>query len=91
MDEKKLKGLCRNCMYRKRCEDAKRYLNMIACSSYRIHGNRKKLTKRSVIMNTVYDFETAISELIDKALNCLSPEEFEKLKDSVSMILSNYE
>ena len=91
MDEKKLKGLCRNCMYRKRCEDAKRYLNMIACSSYRIHGNRKKLTKRSVIMNTVYDFETAISELMDKALNKLSSNEFEVLKDRVSVILTEYD
>lgn len=42
-------------------------------------------------MKTLYDFETAIQELMDEALSTLSPEQFEKLKDSVSMILSCYE
>jgi len=42
-------------------------------------------------MQTLYDFETAFTELMDEALNVLSPEMFEKLKDSVSMILSDYE
>ncbi len=42
-------------------------------------------------MNTVYDFETAISELMDKALNKLSPNEFEVLKDRVSVILTEYD
>lgn len=42
-------------------------------------------------MNTVYDFETAISELMDKALNELSPKEFEALKDKVSTIIAEYD
>lgn len=42
-------------------------------------------------MNTVYDFETAISELMDKALNKLSSNEFEVLKDRVSVILTEYD
>ena len=42
-------------------------------------------------MKTLYDFETAFTELMDTALNELSPEQFEKFKDSVSMILSDYE
>ena len=42
-------------------------------------------------MKTLYDFELAFEELMDKALNDLSPEQFEKFKDSVSMILSDYE
>lgn len=42
-------------------------------------------------MNTVYDFERAFEEMMDEALNKLSPEAFEKLKDSISMILSDYE
>lgn len=42
-------------------------------------------------MNTVYDFESAISELMDKALNELSPNEFKDLKDKVSMILAEYD
>lgn len=43
------------------------------------------------IVKTLYDFETAFEELMDTALNVLSPEQFEKLKDSVSMILEDYE
>lgn len=42
-------------------------------------------------MKTLYDFETAFDELMDTALNTLSPEQFEKLKDSVYMILEDYE
>lgn len=42
-------------------------------------------------MKTLYEFETAFQEMMDEALNALSPEQFEKLKDSVSMILSDYE
>ncbi len=42
-------------------------------------------------MKTLYDFETAFSELMDAALNALSPEQFERFKDSVSMILEDYE
>lgn len=42
-------------------------------------------------MKTLYDFETAFSELMDTALSTLSPEQFERFKDSVSMILEDYE
>lgn len=42
-------------------------------------------------MKTLYEFETAFQELMDTALNTLSPEQFEKLKDSVLMILEDYE
>ena len=42
-------------------------------------------------MNTLYDFETAFQELMDTALNKLTPNQFEKLKDSISMILEDYE
>ena len=38
-------------------------------------------------MKTLYDFE----ELMDAALTTLSNEQFEKFKDSVSMILEDYE
>ena len=41
-------------------------------------------------MKTLYEFENAFTELIDEALNVLSPAQFEKLKDSVSMILGEY-
>ena len=42
-------------------------------------------------METLYEFETAFSELMDAALNALSPEQFDKFVDSVSMILADYE
>ena len=42
-------------------------------------------------MKTLYDFENAFQQMMDNALNVLSPEQFEKLKDSVSMILEDYE
>lgn len=42
-------------------------------------------------MSTIYDFETAISELMDDALNKLSPKDFECLKDRVSIILAEYD
>lgn len=42
-------------------------------------------------METVYDFEMTISDLMDKALNELPPKDFEILKDRVSMILAAYE
>ena len=41
MDSKKLRGLCVTCMYRKKCKEAEIYLNMIQCSEYKRHGNRK--------------------------------------------------
>ena len=42
-------------------------------------------------MKTLYEFESAFEELMDSAQNELSPEQFEKFRDSVSMILSDYE
>ena len=42
-------------------------------------------------MKTVYDYEEAITELLDDANNRLSPEQFDKLKESVANILSDYE
>ena len=42
-------------------------------------------------MDTLYDFERAFEELMDNALNKLTPDQFEKFKDSVSMILEDYE
>ena len=41
-------------------------------------------------MKTLLDFENAFTELMDEALNVLSPAQFEKLKDSVQMILGDY-
>ena len=41
-------------------------------------------------MKTVYDFENDVTELLDKALNELSPAEFDKLKDDIRTILSDY-
>ena len=42
-------------------------------------------------MKTLYEFETAFQEMMEDASNKLSHEQFEKFKDSVSMILSDYE
>ena len=40
-------------------------------------------------METRYDFESVIDELFDEALNKLSPDDYEKLLDSVSMMLAD--
>lgn len=40
---------------------------------------------------TKYDYEHEFEELMDSALNELSPKAFEGLKDDISMILSDYE
>lgn len=40
---------------------------------------------------TLWEYETAFQDLMDDALNNLSPANFEKFKDSVSMILGDYE
>lgn len=40
-DEKRLQGLCKNCMRRKKCDEARRYLDMVRCSRYKVHKNRK--------------------------------------------------
>lgn len=42
-------------------------------------------------MKTKYEFECAFEELLDNALNTLSPEAFKGLLDSISMIVSDYE
>lgn len=39
----------------------------------------------------LYEFENAFEELLDKALNELAPETFDKLLDSISMIVCDYE
>ena len=39
-------------------------------------------------MTTIYDFETAVDELLDDALNKLSHEEYEQLLDSIDVMLS---
>lgn len=41
-------------------------------------------------MKTKYDFESEIDELLDEALNELSPEEYDRLLDSVSMSLADH-
>lgn len=40
VEDKKLQGLCKECIHRNSCQDAKRHLNMIECSEYK---NWKKL------------------------------------------------
>ncbi len=41
-------------------------------------------------MKTLSEFKIEFVEMMDKALNVLSPEQFEKLKDSISKILDDY-
>lgn len=40
---------------------------------------------------TLYDFDNQFEELMDKAVNELSPKTFKKFLDDISMILSDYE
>lgn len=42
-------------------------------------------------MKTLYEFETAFEELMDRALNTLTPKAFDNFKDSITMILEDYE
>lgn len=42
-------------------------------------------------MKTLYDFDSAFENLMDDALNNLSPESFQKFKDDITMILADYE
>lgn len=42
-------------------------------------------------MKNKYYFERAIEELLDEALNTLSPDSFKQFLDSISMILEDYE
>lgn len=41
-------------------------------------------------MNTIYDFESAIDELLDEALNELSPKDYQILLDHVDMSLVDH-
>lgn len=43
------------------------------------------------MLKTLYDFENAFQDMMDKASKVLSPEHFEQLKDTISMILANEE
>ena len=40
---------------------------------------------------SLYEFDTRFEELLDEALNELSPKQFEKFLDDISMILSDYD
>jgi len=40
---------------------------------------------------TVYGYESMIQELLDEALNELTPDGFAKLLDSINMMLADYE
>ena len=40
---------------------------------------------------TVYGYESMIQELLDEALNELTPHDFAKLLDSINMMLADYE
>ena len=42
-------------------------------------------------MKTRYEFEMEFQELMDAALNELSPAQFKRLKEDVTMILQDYE
>ena len=42
-------------------------------------------------MKTIYDFDSAFEDLMDDALNNLSPESFRKFIDDITMILADYE
>lgn len=40
---------------------------------------------------TLYEFENAFKEFMDRALYDLSPKQFSKFLDDISMILTDYE
>lgn len=40
---------------------------------------------------SLYEFDTRFEELLDEALNELSPKQFAKFLDDISMILSDYD
>ena len=48
-------------------------------------GRVKKQTK------TLYDFDNEFEELMDQAVNDLSPKQFAKFLDDISMMLADYE
>ena len=45
LDERRLQGLCKGCMRRKRCPEAKRYLDMLSCNAYKVHKLRGRFKK----------------------------------------------
>ena len=40
---------------------------------------------------TLYDFDSAFENLMDQAVNDLSPKQFAKFLDDISMMLEDYE
>lgn len=40
---------------------------------------------------TLYDFDNEFEELMDQAVNDLSPKQFAKFLDDISMMLADYE
>ena len=42
-------------------------------------------------VKTLYDYTSEFEELMDSACSALSPDAFEKFKDNIQMILSDYE
>ena len=40
---------------------------------------------------TLYEFDNAFEDLMDKAVNDLSPKQFKRFMDDISMMLSDYE
>jgi predicted Zn-dependent protease with MMP-like domain len=40
---------------------------------------------------TIYDFDNEFEELMDQAVNDLSPKQFAKFLDDISMMLADYE
>ena len=42
-------------------------------------------------VKTLYDFDNEFEELMDQAVNDLSPKQFAKFLDDISMMLADYE
>lgn len=40
---------------------------------------------------TLYDFDSEFEELMDQAVNVLSPKQFTRFLDDISMMLADYE
>lgn len=49
-----------------------------------------KEIKQENNMQTLNDFKIAFTEMMNEALNVLSPKQFEKLKESISRMLNDY-
>ena len=52
------------------------------------HGTEGQMTKQK---KTLYDFDNEFEELMDQAVNDLSPKQFAKFLDDISMMLEDYE